>query len=103
MEVYYKDLISKESSLEKLVDSLTMLVQGADEFAEEAGARLRWHERNELATRLQRLKERCRHIKEQAVSSAIAADKVLHEYPYSAAGFAFAFGLILGATLRRKN
>ncbi len=103
MEVYYKDLISEEASLDKLVDSLTMLVQGADEFAEEVGAKLQWHERDELVTRLQMLKEHCRRIKEHAVASALAADRVLHEYPYSAAGFAFAFGLVLGATLRRKN
>ena len=34
MEVYYKELISADASLDKLVDELTRVVQGADELAE---------------------------------------------------------------------
>ena len=37
MELYYRDLISKDASLEKLVDNLMLVVQGAEEFAEATG------------------------------------------------------------------
>ena len=96
MELYYKDLISKDASLEKLVDDLTRVVQGADEFAEAAGATLPHERRQEIATHLARLKENSRRVKKHAVETALAADKLLHQYPYSAAGFAFALGLLLG-------
>ena len=96
MELYYKDLISKEASLEKLVDDLTRVVQGADEFAEAAGVTLPPERRQEIATHLARLKESCQRVKKHAVATAVAADKLLHQYPYSAAGFAFAIGLLIG-------
>ena len=103
MELYYKDLISEEASLEKLVDDLMLVVQGADEFVQAAGAVVGGKEKEEITTRLQRLKESCHRIKGQAVASALAVDKVLHQYPYSSAGFAFAFGLLVGGYIKRKR
>ena len=102
MELYYKDLISEEASLEKLVDDLMLLVQGANEFAEAAGATL-VAKPEEIASRLQRLKEGCRRLRNQAVSSARATDKVLHDYPYSSIGFAFAAGLLVGLLFKRSR
>lgn len=103
MELYYKDLISKEASLEKLVDDLMLVVQGADEFAQVAGAELGEFEKDEITSRLQRLKEGCRRLQQQAIAGAHTADKVLRRYPYSTAGLAFAFGLLAGAWLGRKR
>ena len=37
MEVYFKELISKDSSLDKLVDDLERVVQGADDLAKSIG------------------------------------------------------------------
>jgi ElaB/YqjD/DUF883 family membrane-anchored ribosome-binding protein len=88
MEVYFKDLISKEASLDKLVDDLMLVVQGAEEIADAAAASLPPEKHEELKTRLQRLKEACRIIKQQTISTAVAADKVLHRYPYSSIGLA---------------
>jgi ElaB/YqjD/DUF883 family membrane-anchored ribosome-binding protein len=102
MELYYKDLISKEASLEKLVDNLMLVVQGADEFAEAAGATSGAERRREIAKRLESLKEGCRKIKAQTKATALAADKVLRQYPYSSAGFAFGAGLLLGCLLMRS-
>jgi len=102
MELYYKDLISEDASLEKLVDDLMLVVQGASEFAQAAGAGLPEDKREEIRTRLERLKDGCRRAKKQAVESALAADKVLHQYPYTAAGFAFAFGLLVGVLTRKR-
>jgi ElaB/YqjD/DUF883 family membrane-anchored ribosome-binding protein len=103
MELYYKDLISKESSLEKLVDNLLLIVQGADEFAEAAGSGLPADQKEEIRTRLQRLKEGCARIKEQAVASALAADKLLRQYPYTSVGFAFSLGLLVSALAKRNR
>jgi ElaB/YqjD/DUF883 family membrane-anchored ribosome-binding protein len=103
MELYYKDLISEDASLEKLVDDLMLVVQGAEEFAEAAGAHLPAHRKEEITTRLARLKEHCRRVKQQTVATALAADKVLRQYPYSSVGFAFAVGLLAGALLHRRR
>jgi ElaB/YqjD/DUF883 family membrane-anchored ribosome-binding protein len=102
MELYYKDLISEEASLEKLVDNLMLVVQGAGDFAEAAGSGLEASKREELTTRLGRLKEGCDRIKNRARTSALAADRMLHQYPYSITGFAFGAGLLAGAMLRRR-
>ena len=103
MELYYKDLISEDASLEKLVDNLMLVVQGAEEFAQAAGANLPSQSRQEITNRLARLKESCRRIKNHTVATAQAADKTLREYPYSSVGFGFAFGLLLGVLLLKKR
>jgi ElaB/YqjD/DUF883 family membrane-anchored ribosome-binding protein len=103
MELYYKDLISKEASLENLVDNLMLVVQGADEFAQAAGATAAGEKRKEIVERLHKLKEGCRKIKAQTKATALATDKVIRQYPYSSTGFAFGFGLLLGVLLMRSS
>ena len=103
MELYYKDLISKDSSLEKLVDDLMLVVQGAKDFAEANGAHLEQGEKEELHTRLQQLKLSYQRVRQHAIEGALAADKLLRRYPYSTAGIAFAIGLFAGGFLRRKR
>lgn len=103
MEVYYKDLISEDASLEELVDDLMRVVQGADEFAQASGASLDASAKAEITSRLQRLKERCRRIEQQAVTGAKAADRVLRQYPFSAAGLAFGIGLLIGVLAGRGD
>ena len=103
MELYYKDLISEEASLEKLVDDLMLLVQGANEFAEAAGATLAVRGTQDLTTRLQRLKQSCRKLQSQAVSSAHATDRVVRRYPYQSIGLAFAVGLAAGFFFTRRD
>ena len=103
MELYYKNLISEEASLEKLVDDLMRVVQGADEFAEATGAHLSQHEREEIRTKLERLKERCHRLKQHAVAGARATDKLLRRHPYPSLGCAFACGLLVGKVLHRRQ
>jgi ElaB/YqjD/DUF883 family membrane-anchored ribosome-binding protein len=83
------------------VDDLTLVVQGASELAEAAGANVAGLPNEEIASRLGRLRESCHQVKKYAVSTGLAADKVAHQYPYSSIGFAFAVGLFCGALLRR--
>ena len=77
MELYYKDLISEDASLEKLVDDLMLVVQGAEEFAQAAGATLSGERKQEITTRLARLKAACQNVKEHTKATALAADKIL--------------------------
>ena len=102
MELYYKDLISEDASLDKLVDDLLQVVQGVGELAEATGASL-GSGREEITSRLQRLKEGCHRVRQHAVGRALATDKVLRQYPYSFAGLAFAAGLVAGALLCRSR
>ena len=103
MELYYKDLISKESSLEKLVDDLMRVVQGADELANAAGAELGEQEKQEITSRLQQLRAGLQRLRHQAVEGAVAADKLMRRYPYSTAAVAFAAGLIAATVLCHRR
>src|SRR5947208_2040447 len=103
MELYYKDLISEEASLEKLVDDLMLVVQGADAFAQAAGLKLADRPAAEIATRLERLKTSCQRVKKQAIASAMATDKLLRHHPYSSLGFAFGVGVLAAMLMTRKH
>jgi len=103
MELYYKDLISEEASLEKLVDDLMLVVQGADAFVKAAGVDLSNQPTAEIATRLERLKASCQRVKEQALTGAVAMDKLVRRHPYSAVGFAFGLGILTTALLNRRR
>jgi ElaB/YqjD/DUF883 family membrane-anchored ribosome-binding protein len=103
MEVYFKDLISKEASLEKLVDDLSMIVQGADDYARAVGANVSEQAREEVIGQLQSLKARCLQLKQQALVGARATDKMLRKHPYSSLAITFAAGLLIGATLLRRK
>ena len=69
MELYYKDLISEEASLEKLVDDLMRVVQGVEELAQAAGANPAELGAEELTSRLSRLKESCSRLKDRTVAT----------------------------------
>ena len=103
MEVYYKDLISEGTSLEKLVDDLALVVQGADELAQASGVNLPEEKRQEIRTRLARLKEQCAKLRGQAVAGARATDKLLRQHPYSSLGIAIGCGLLIGWLMCRRG
>jgi len=94
MELYYKNLISEEASLEKLVEDLELVVRGANLAPEP---------RAEITTRLRRLKDACRLLHGHAVAAGLATDRFVHKYPYPAVGLAFSAGLVLAGLLTRKR
>lgn len=98
MEVYFKGLISKDASLEKLVDDLERVVQGADDFAKCLA-----EPRPEIARRLERLKARCEGIKQQIVARAQATDRLVRRRPYSFVAGAAVLGMFVGCTLRSRR
>jgi ElaB/YqjD/DUF883 family membrane-anchored ribosome-binding protein len=102
MELYYKDLISEEETLDKLVDDLVLVVQGVDELAKAAGVNLPRQPREELAGRLARLKVSCSRLKDRAFAGARATDALVRRHPYASLGIAFAAGLLAGSIRRRR-
>ena len=102
MELYFKELISKEASLEKLVDDLERVVQGADDFAREIGGDLAEHARNDISLRLHRLKEGCQRINSEIISKARATDRLVRKNPHIFVGAAVLAGLIVGAGVGLK-
>jgi len=100
MEVYFKDLISKETSLEKLVDDLALVVHGANDFAEAVGANISEQSRKEMMTRLERLKDSCGQLGTHAASGLRAADKIVRQHPYASVGIACLAGLLTAIALR---
>ena len=96
MELYFKDLISKESSLDKLVDDLNLLVQGADDFAKTISPDLPEKTREEISSRLNELRQRCRRLKDHAMTGARATDRFVRQHPYTSLSVALSVGVLLG-------
>ena len=103
MELYYKDLISEDASLDKLVDDLMLVVQGASEIAQVAGSHLDPEQNAAIHSKIQAIKESCNRIKEHAVSGMRATDKLLRRYPYSSIGFAFGLGILTALGVQRAR
>lgn len=103
MELYYKDLISEEASLDKLVDDLMLVVQGASEIAEAAGSHLDPEQSAAIHSKIESIKQGCNRIKQHAMSGMRATDKLLRKYPYSSIGFAFACGILAALAFRRAR
>ena len=101
MEVYFKELISKDSSLDKLVDDLERVVQGADDLAKSLGPKLVEHP--DLAQRVQKLREGCERINQEIIERAQATDRLVRKYPYSFIGGAVLLGMLVGAKLGSRK
>jgi len=97
MELYFKELISEEASLDKLVDDLERVVQGADDLAKSIGVNLAEYPRSEMARRLHQLKESCQRINREIVEQVQATDRLVRKHPYSFVGAALLLGILMGA------
>jgi ElaB/YqjD/DUF883 family membrane-anchored ribosome-binding protein len=97
MELYFKELISEEASLDKLVDDLERVVQGADDLAKSIGVDLAEYPRTEIARRLYQLKESCQRINCEIVGQVQATDRLVRKHPYSFVGVALLLGVFMGA------
>jgi ElaB/YqjD/DUF883 family membrane-anchored ribosome-binding protein len=102
MEVYFKELISKEASLEKLVDDLERVVQGTDDLAKSIGVNLA-APHDEIGRRLQTLKDKCQRLKLGIVAQAQATDRLVRNNPYSFMAGAAVLGLVMGARLGSRK
>jgi len=103
MEVFFKNLTSDETSIEKLVEDLAMLANDVEDLVRVSGAGLGEESRRELMTALERIKMRCESLKAHAMAGARETDRVIRRYPYPSLGIAIGAGLVLGALLCRRR
>lgn len=103
MEVYFDNLTSERTHLDKLVQDMESLVRDAEELVQTGTATLPENERQKLAEILARLRSTAGQIKQQAVKGMKAADRVVRKHPYQAAGVALGVGLLFGALLGRSR
>ena len=99
MEVFFKNLTSDETSIEKLVEDLAMLANDVEDLVRVSGATLGEASRRELMSALQRVKMRLESLRVQAVAGVRATDRVIRKHPYPSLGVAFAGGVLLGALI----
>ena len=83
-------------ALEKLVDDLALVVQGADDYARSIGPGLSEESRARVTNQLDELKDSCRRLKERAIVGARATDRHLRRHPYSFVAAAAVLGLVIG-------
>ncbi len=103
MEVYFKNLTSEEISTEKLVEDLTTLVEDAEQLVRATGASLGEASRQELMTALQRLKARAQQVRQRAVASARATDRLIRDNPYRSLAVVFGLGMVAGIIVNRRK
>jgi ElaB/YqjD/DUF883 family membrane-anchored ribosome-binding protein len=101
MEVYFRELISKDASLDQLIDNLERVVQGADDIAKSFGKKLAEHP--DIAERLHRLKERCQRINHELVEGAHATDRFVRRNPYPFMAAAVLLGILAGYGLSTRK
>jgi ElaB/YqjD/DUF883 family membrane-anchored ribosome-binding protein len=80
-----------------VVDLEALLKELAGELGEK-GKQLRAR----LATALESAKVSCAQLQDKAEAGAEAADKLVHEHPYTSIGIAFSAGMLLGVLVARK-
>lgn len=102
MEVYFGNLTAKNAPLDQLAEDVSLLVQDAEELIHASGAKLSPKSQAELENALERVKTRGERIKQQALASARATDRIIRQYPYQSLGVIFALGFLLGRFLKRK-
>jgi ElaB/YqjD/DUF883 family membrane-anchored ribosome-binding protein len=94
-----------EASTEKLLQDLKTVVQdgeallkaGARELGERGAAA-----RERLAAAMEVAKDTQRRLREQAICSAKATDRLVREHPYQSVGVAFAAGILLAIFVIRR-
>jgi ElaB/YqjD/DUF883 family membrane-anchored ribosome-binding protein len=59
--------------------------------------------RQRLAAALEKGKEICGCVRDQAAAGAEAADQAVHESPYQAIGLAFGLGALIGYLVARRG
>ena len=96
MEVFFKNLTAEGIETDRLVGDLVALVEDTEAFLRKTGAALAQESREQLLTKLERVKVCSGKIREQAVAGARATDKIIRGHPYSSLGLVLFAGMALG-------
>ncbi len=90
---------------EQIVDDLKTVARDAEELAKATAGEVSERvvdARARLSGAIASAKQTCARWEDKAIQGAKAADKVVHEHPYRAAGVAFGLGALLGVLITRK-
>ena len=80
-----------------VVDLEALLKELAGELGEKSK-----HLRARLSAALESAKASCAQLQQKAEAGAEAADKLVHEHPYTSIGVAFGAGVLIGVLVARK-
>jgi ElaB/YqjD/DUF883 family membrane-anchored ribosome-binding protein len=100
METYFNKL-SEDTTTEKLVEDLHLLVNDAEQLVKAAGSTLGEKSRTELNSALERVKASCRKVETKVAIGARRADHVIRDHPYQSIGVALGLGLLIGILVNR--
>lgn len=103
METYFKNLTPEEGTPAKLLQDLRVLKQDTEELFIAARGKVAAKSKEKFLSALDKLKATCLNAQAKARSGAQSTDRIIHDYPYSAMGFAFGLGLIMGVMVNRKR
>ena|ERR1051325_7508543 len=102
MEVFFKNLSAEGIQTDRLVGDLVALVEDTETFLKNTGAALAQESRDQLLTRLERVKVCSAKIREHALAGARATDKIIRGHPYSSLGLVLIAGMALGFLAGRQ-
>jgi ElaB/YqjD/DUF883 family membrane-anchored ribosome-binding protein len=105
MEIYFKNL-TEEDTADKLLEDLRTLREDTEELFLATGGKLAQESKEKFLTAVERAKETCLDIKDQAAAGVQSVEQTVEEvvraYPFSAVGVAFGLGILLGAVMWKR-
>ena len=96
MEVFFKNLTAEGIETDRLVGDLVALVEDTESFLRNADSALAHESREQLLTKLERVKACSGKIREQAAAGARATDRVIRDHPYTSLGVMLLAGVVGG-------
>ncbi|HEY0456808.1 MAG TPA: hypothetical protein VGE41_10565 [Verrucomicrobiae bacterium] len=103
MEVYFKNLSAEEVTTERLVEDIFSLVEETEKLLRITGVALAQASREEIRTRLEKVKICGEKLRQQAAAGVRATDKVIRQHPYSFVSLVFAVGVACGFWAGRRD
>ncbi|HUR47150.1 MAG TPA: hypothetical protein VMZ27_14820 [Candidatus Saccharimonadales bacterium] len=102
MEVFFKNLSAEGIETDRLVGDLVALVEETETFLRSPESALAHESREQLLTKLERVKACSGKIREQAAAGARATDRVIRNHPYTSLGLVLLAGIVGGFLVGRK-
>jgi len=103
MEVYFKNLTPEDGTADKLLHDLRALRDDTEELFRATGDKLAEKSKKSFLAALERARNACQEVRNQAAAGAAKTDRIIHDYPYSAVGVALGIGLLLGVLMLRRS
>ena len=102
METYFNNLTSDEGGKKRLLHDIRHLIEEAEALIKTTADELPEKSKGELLERLERLKQSCQRVDQQAVTGLEMMDQVVRRRPYQCLGIAALGGLLMGIILNKR-